>query len=166
MPSQTLPTSPTDLCFSPYHLDSNAACHTGTLPLSLDHQGTNMCSSYAVCTNTTTCPDKDLGSGVVVPASGCTHNSIEPQKGDVRKRMGCFCGGMPGDLFSSYVCDTAQPSTHWLVQLIASENATDLTDGTPFDATLYERAGTPPSVRYPCAAQSTSASSFFHSETL
>jgi hypothetical protein len=63
--------------------------------------------------------------------------------------MGCFCGGMPGDMFSSYVCDTAQPFSHWMVDLIASSNATDLTDGTPFAATLYERAGTPPSVRPP-----------------
>lgn len=61
--------------------------------------------------------------------------------------MGCFCGGMPGDVFSSYVCDTAQPFSHWMVDLIADDNSTDLADGSPFRATLYERAGTPPCVR-------------------
>lgn len=136
-------------CVSVRALPADAhACH---LPLWLGNATCCMrgatVSSCAVCVSTSSCPDQHLDSGVVVSASACTHDSLEPQKGDARKRMGCFCGGVAGDVFSSYVCDTAQAHTHWMIDMIASENATDLTDGTPFNATIYERAGTPPSVR-------------------
>lgn len=80
-------------------------------------------------------------------SNGCSHSSLQPQAGEMKKRMGCFCGGVAGDMFSEYACDTMQPWTNWLVELHASANATDLADGSPFNASIYERAGTPSNVR-------------------
>jgi hypothetical protein len=107
----------------------------------------------AVCTEAAVCPDKQLANGQTVAATGCTHNSLQPQPGDRTKRIGCFCGGVDGDTFSQYACDTMQPWTHWVIELFAADNATDLADGSLFNASIYERAGTPPNVR-PTSAHS------------
>lgn len=104
----------------------------------------------AVCTSIETCPVRHLPNGVSVPPKECTSDTLRPHSGEATKRFGCFCGGLSSDTFSSWICNKAQPWTHWMIELRAGigENSS-LADGTPFGAHIYERAGTPANVRGP-----------------
>lgn len=91
-----------------------------------------------------TCPDREE-NGFTIPADRCTSDTLQPRSGETRKRFGCICQGLPGDQFSQYVCETAQPWTHWIIELRGA-NGSALDGDAAFGAYIYERAGTPANV--------------------
>jgi hypothetical protein len=101
----------------------------------------------AVCNGTDACPAKPLAGGGQQAASTCTSATLMPQPGEITKRFGCICAGLPSDKVVQNICEKQQPFTHWMFEMRPDSSNDSLLNRTGFSMSMYERAGTPANVR-------------------
>lgn len=98
-----------------------------------------LCALPAVCTATSSCPPMTLPDGTVIPASGCTSDSITPVLNEFSagKSLSCTCGG--DDASTEYIC-AQQPGTVLDIAFWPAGASGQRSNGNA-SARVYERAG-------------------------